>query len=88
MSANGTLSLYPNPNNGSFTLTGKSIYDKEMDIEVADMLGRIVYTGKTTPVNGIIHAKIALPGETADGTYMLRVHSETEAGVFHFVIGK
>ena len=89
MSQGNDLSLFPNPNNGSFTLSGRINVgtDNEVNLEVTDMLGRTVYTGKTMPSNGSIKADIKLNNEAA-GSYLLRVQTETGSQAFHFVIGK
>ena len=84
------LSLFPNPNAGSFILSGKlsAVSNKNVSLAVADMLGRTVYTGETTPQNGSIHAEIKLDNDIAAGTYLLRVNTESGTETFHFVIGK
>ena len=88
--AGNELTLFPNPNNGSFTLSGKinSTSNKDIGIEMSDMLGRIVYAGKTTPDNGVIRADINLGSDVAAGTYLLRVQTETGTETFHFVVSK
>jgi hypothetical protein len=40
---NKQISLYPNPNNGNFTIQLKNTADKNGTIIIVDMLGRIVY---------------------------------------------
>ena len=84
------LSLFPNPNNGSFMLSGKvnTNNNKEITIEMSDMLGRTVYVVKTTPDNGQVRADIKLDADVAPGTYLLRVHTETGTETFHFVVSK
>ena len=81
------LTLFPNPNTGSFTLSGTvgAGQDKEVELEVMDMLGRTVYAGKTMPQNGTVKADIKLDNEAA-GSYLLRVNTETGTQTFHFVI--
>ena len=84
------LSLFPNPNNGSFMLSGKvnTNNNKEITIEMSDMLGRTVYVVKTTPDTGQVRADIKLDADVAPGTYLLRVHTETGTETFHFVVSK
>ena len=87
---NSDLTLFPNPNTGSFTLSGKlsTTSGKDVSLEIADMLGRTVYTGHTTPQHGEIREEIKLGNDVAAGTYLLRVNTETGVETFHFVIGK
>ncbi len=88
--ANGnSFSLFPNPNTGNFILTGTlaSGSNAEVGLEVSDMLGQVVYTGKTIPQGGKIHQQISL-GSLASGSYLLRVKTDNGSETFHFVIGK
>ena len=90
LAGSNDISLFPNPNTGSFTLSGalSSNSGKDVTLEVTDMLGRTVYTGKATPQNGVIHADIKMDNDIAAGTYLLRVYTESETQTFHFVLGK
>ncbi len=87
LGAANSLSLFPNPNSGSFTLNGKlsSNSGKEIALEVSNIIGQVVYKGTALPQDGIINQQIAL-GNLAGGTYILRVHTETGTETFHFVI--
>lgn len=66
--------LYPNPNNGIFTLKGYSSA-KELNIDITDAVGRVVYRTQLKPVNGQVQHLVQtanMPG----GVYMLRIHDE------------
>ncbi len=82
-----TISLFPNPNNGTLVLSGKVSSD-DVSIEVTDMLGQIVYRSKVTPQNGTLNEQINLGHNIANGSYLLRVNSGNENEVFRFVINK
>ncbi len=84
--SNGFL-LFPNPNSGNFTLSSSALTDKEVYYEVADMVGRVVYTGTAIPQGGKIDQQISLGG-TAAGSYLLRVVTEKGTEVLHFVVEK
>ncbi len=66
--------LYPNPNNGTFTLKGYS--DAAiLHIDITDAVGRTVYRTQLKPVNGQVQYQVQttnMPG----GVYMLRIHDE------------
>jgi uncharacterized protein YjdB len=83
-----TFTLAPNPNNGSFTITGKlgSAATEEVAIEVTDVLGQIVFRNKVTPQNATINEQIQLSNTIANGMYLLNIHSGTEHATFHFVV--
>ncbi len=79
------LQLYPNPNDGSFALTGTNIND-EAAIEVTDMLGRIVYTKKLA--GSTQNTLISLDASLHNGNYTLRLQTEKGVQVVKFVIDK
>ena len=85
-----SLTLFPNPNTGSFILSGtlSTVTNKEVTLEVTDMLGRKIYTGTATPDNGTIRTEIKLDNDISAGTYLLRVNTETGTETFHFVVSK
>ena len=85
----GDISLYPNPNTGSFLLSGtiNAGSGSAVTYEVSNMLGQVVYRGTTTPQNGRINERITL-GNAAAGSYLLRVNTDAGSQTFHFVISK
>jgi hypothetical protein len=69
----GGISLYPNPNNGEFTLAINENYS-ELLIEVADLSGRIVYSSMEKDVKQGFSKQIALNG-IAPGIYIVNMTS-------------
>jgi PKD repeat protein len=66
-----TLSLFPNPNNGQFTLSFNFEKAKDVTVEVLDVTGRIVYSDKQ---NGITTYNKQIGIENADqGMYLVRI---------------
>jgi hypothetical protein len=88
--AENSLSLFPNPNAGTFTLTGSlgSTANETVRIDVVNVLGQVVFTGSTVTNSGAINYKVVLPAGISAGTYMLRANGETGNKVFHFTIGE
>ncbi len=82
------FTLVPNPNNGSFLLTGiiKNRSNEALQYEVMDMLGKVMYTGSTTPHDGLIRQQVDMGGQIASGQYILRVHSSLGVEFIHFVL--
>jgi PKD repeat protein len=68
--------LYPNPNNGDFTLGLKDIQSKEVSISIVDMLGREVYLNKFV-LNGSKVVDLA-DMNLAPGTYSLILNGSDE----------
>jgi len=82
------IRLVPNPNKGQFTVKGTlgtSSVD-EVAIEITDMLGQAVYSGKAPVRNGEIDQHVTLSNALANGMYILNVRSGAETKVFHFVL--
>jgi hypothetical protein len=66
------LSLFPNPNHGTFTIATVNENLKGATVSVADLLGHSVYTGTLTEAT----QTVTLP-EGAKGMYILQIQSAT-----------
>jgi uncharacterized protein YjdB len=81
------LRLLPNPNKGIFTVRGTlGAGNEDVNIDVTDMLGQVVYRGTVTTKQGHLETQINLDGSLANGMYILTLRSGTEQKVFHFVM--
>jgi uncharacterized protein YjdB len=82
------LSLMPNPNKGAFVLKGYLGVNENTDVnlEVTDLLGQIVYKNKVSAIEGKINENIYLTANLANGMYILSLHSDQGTFVFHFVV--
>jgi len=79
------LTLYPNPNNGSFTLKGKVTFGKALSIEVTNALGQLVYRNVARTDNGVLHEELTLP-QIATGVYMLKLVGDDGITVMRFSV--
>ncbi|KAA5537425.1 T9SS type A sorting domain-containing protein [Taibaiella lutea] len=72
--------LYPNPGNGSFTITANTTFDNgELPYQIINTLGQVIYSGLLTADNGIIKQNISIPKDVAkSGTYVFVVN---QAGI-------
>jgi hypothetical protein len=87
----GGIRIFPNPNNGGFTVKGSigTISGTETTITIANMLGQTIYTAKTTTGDeGAVNTAVQLPGALANGVYMLSLHAGNENRIFRFVVDK
>ena len=81
--------LQPNPNKGEFTITGSvAAGDDQLNILVTDVLGQVVYTGKRNIQNGSVNEQVALPGNAANGIYLVTLTSGGDRVVFRMVVDK
>ena len=80
------ISLYPNPNNGTFTVKGilNGIKDNNVAFEILNTLGQVVYTSTLNAQNGQLNHMIS--ANVADGIYMLRIKADDQSKVFRFVV--
>ena len=83
-------SILPNPSKGSFMVKGSlgTNVDEEVTVEVTDLLGQVVYQDKITAQGGKINSRITLSSGTANGMYLLSLHTQTGNMVFHIVVGQ
>jgi hypothetical protein len=82
------VKLMPNPNKGEFIVRGTlgTTDDQELQVEVTNMLGQVVYSNRITVRNGDVNERIQLNNTLANGMYMLSLRSGTDNKVFHFVM--
>ncbi len=83
----GDVKLIPNPNNGIFNLKGTTgaVGNQDVNIEVTDMLGQVVFKESVIARNGEIDEHIQL-NNLANGMYILNMHVGAGNKVFHMVI--
>ena len=80
--------LFPNPNNGNFTLKAGLIYDQEVPIEITNILGQVVYTDKAEVKGKLLLKTFSLGGNLSNGIYFLRLAPKEEKWDIRFVISR
>ena len=84
------MGLFPNPNNGVFTIRGTlgSVSSESVLLEVTDMVGQVVYRNTVTAPSGNISSLITLDNGLPGGMYLLHVTGGAAAAVIRFAIAK
>ncbi|CAN5377526.1 hypothetical protein BH09BAC5_BH09BAC5_09340 [soil metagenome] len=82
----GTITIFPNPNNGSFTLNINHDAN-EMQITLSDISGRVIYSSVLLNVTAGNSNTINIPGLSA-GVYSLQVSSEKYSATQRITIQK
>lgn len=82
------LTLFPNPNNGSFTLKGYTNAAQTIDIEVVDMAGKAVFKANFITTSKLVNQPVTLPVGLANGVYFLRIHADNKNTALRFLIGR
>ncbi len=81
-----SVSLYPNPNNGSFTIEGAfASNDGKANLVIVDIAGRIVHQEQVSVSNNKLTVNIDMNGSLAAGVYTIRVSSDAANAVIPFV---
>ncbi|MCF6172025.1 MAG: GEVED domain-containing protein [Bacteroidales bacterium] len=75
LNRNMNLSVYPNPNNGEFSLQLNALQDETVDIFVLNELGAVIYSKENISVREALTLTINLQ-EHAQGIYSVVVRSE------------
>jgi PKD repeat protein len=81
------IRIFPNPNNGLFTLDITSGIVSEVKITVYNILGNVVYAESGVRFNGTLHKNLDLAG-LAKGVYRLTVEGNGISNSTSVVIGK
>ncbi len=84
------LSLVPNPNNGSFVITGTTGQNsnEKLAIRVTNIIGQEVYKAELSSNSGRINEQVNLSENLASGTYLVTVYNTTSNVVFKIIINK
>ena len=74
------VTIIPNPNNGTFTVSGALPTRKNITVfvEVVDLLGLVIYSENVFAKGGNLDEAISLGHKLAGGAYTLRLRTETE----------
>jgi len=87
---NGTFDVrvVPNPTKGDFVIKGvvSGIDNEDINVEVTDVLGQVVYSGKAVVKNGMVNEAVRLNSSLANGMYMVNLHAAGTSKVFHIVL--
>ncbi len=84
----GNLSLFPNPNNGGFTLSGDVQTNGTISYDVFDVTGRMICSGTTLPTKGKIEQRIDLDKNIPSGIYLLKLYAGNQREVMRFSVVK
>ena len=85
---NSDIKLMPNPNNGSFVVTGTlgTTANENVAYEITNVLGQVVYSNIGVARNGVVNERIQLSNTLANGMYILNMVAGTERKTFHVVL--
>jgi len=88
ISNSNSFTLNPNPNNGSFVITGRlpGLQDANATIVVSNILGQVVSRQAAAIKNGKMNEHVTLPAGTAKGTYVISVYSGQERSIFRMTL--
>lgn len=67
------VTLFPNPNDGNFTVRAEVGEDQIMPFEVISVLGTVVYSDRVQTQNKKMEQKIELSGGLTSGVYIFRI---------------
>jgi len=88
LSGTSDIAVIPNPNKGTFVVKGSLgvTRDEEVQLEITNMLGQVVYRNNIVAHNGNVNERVSLSNTIANGMYLLSVHSAVGNDVFHIVV--
>ncbi|MCK9616536.1 MAG: T9SS type A sorting domain-containing protein [Lentimicrobiaceae bacterium] len=77
ISAFASLKVYPNPNNGIFEISFKTVKQKQVDITITNPEGKVVFSEKSFSFTDKVNKTINLKNQSR-GVYMLTLKCGTE----------
>ncbi len=85
----GNLGIYPNPNNGTFTIKGaiKNMVSGEVRLSVANVLGQYI-VDRTAPVKDNRLDETVDLGDIPNGNYILTIETDGERATYRLVVHK
>jgi hypothetical protein len=83
-----TISLYPNPNNGAFTIDGYIKSGGAVAIEILNVTGQVVYSENIKLHTPDLHKNITLSSSLPGGIYILKLKTDGMNKVARFNINK
>src|SRR5690606_11607509 len=83
VAANSGLTLYPNPNNGSFRVKGMVGTNNDLQIEIVNTIGQKIHEETMKPANNRIDTQIQLNG-VSSGIYFIKVHTGLRVAIIQF----
>jgi len=84
----GRVILYPNPNNGTFTLEGLMYNDNTIPIAIYSSMGIRVHKQDIKPVNKAFSEKVTLEGRLASGVYFAELVIDRQEVVIPFTVSR
>lgn len=84
---NNGLQLYPNPNNGIFTVKGKFTAGNA-DMEILNAVGQVVYSRTINVTGGMLQTEINTGNTLPNGVYTLRIRGAEETKFLRFIQDK
>jgi hypothetical protein len=69
------LAAFPNPSNGSFTISVNTNEVSEMNVEITNLVGQVVYHSIEAINSGLNSIKIEL-SDLAEGQYIVKMSNE------------
>ncbi len=82
------FSLSPNPNKGTFTIEGTLPEDKNVTIEITDVIGQLVYKDVIPVSSGILNREVNLEQNIPNGLYLLHVIANGGHKVEKFMLSR
>jgi sugar lactone lactonase YvrE len=82
------VEMYPNPNNGMFTVKGNVGSNDNAEVSVLDAVGQSVYNAQIPVTNGAFTHTVNLSDKYASGIYFVRVKSGDKVQTIRFTMDR
>ena len=83
-----SFAIIPNPNNGTFTVSGKLNTGNIVDIALTNVLGQTIFHTVANAQGSRVNENLTLPTNISAGTYMVIITTGSERAIFKMTIEK
>jgi len=84
------IAVFPNPNNGIFTVKASlnSPGNESIELVVMNIMGQVIYKKTIIPQAGNINEQVILNSDLPGGVYLLKTESPMGSNSIHFILRK
>lgn len=80
--------LFPNPNNGTFTVKATLKNDQAVSIQVVNAAGQTIYEDRLVSKKRLLVQPVSLPGSVSSGDYYLRIRADGANKIIPFSVSR
>lgn len=82
------LNLYPNPSDGSFTISGNGFNGDAVMLQIVNVAGQELVRKTVTPLNGVIKEQVNMSQDIPNGVYTVLLTADDQQQALRFTLNR